>query len=313
MLQRLQLLLSVMLSLTVLTACDLFVSDFPPCVERDCNCRDFRTQAEAQAVFNSFEGDPFDLDRDGNGQVCESLPAGDVVAFDPPNSHLGLGNPSEANQTDFNNYLIEKPQYALSYNCAKGTANWASWQLSQEGLGLTDRQDDFRPDPGTPASCYVVSPYDYRGTGYDRGHLVPSADRTRSVADNSATFVMTNIIPQSPANNREVWRELEEYSRELVDRGKKLYIVAGGEGNQGKITENRVTIPEVTWKVILAVEAGQPVTENTQTIAVIIPNDQSVEYTDWQDYQVSVDQVETLTGYNFFSELPDEIEKEVEK
>jgi endonuclease G len=166
-----------------------------------------------------------------------------------------------------------------------------------------DRQDDFRPAPEIPPGCYTVLPTDYRGSGYDRGHLVPSADRTNSIAANSATFVMSNIIPQSPANNREVWRELEEYSRELVFQGKELQIIAGGEGNLGTIADGYVTIPRDTWKVILITDNGV-VDGNSYAIAVRIPNTESVANTDWRDYQVSVDVIEAATGYDFFSEVP---------
>ena len=95
------------------------------------------------------------------------------------NKHLRYGNPSNANLEDIYNYLLEKPQYALSYNCNTSTANWVSWQLNDSWLGRVERSDDFRPDPDIPENCYAVRPNDYRGSGYDRGHLTPSGDRTR--------------------------------------------------------------------------------------------------------------------------------------
>ena len=230
------------------------------------------------------------------------------------NINLKFGNPSQANSKNYNNYLIEKPSYALSYNCETGTPNWVSWQLNNSWLGSVERSDDFRPDSDIPQDCYAVRPNDYRRTGYDRGHMTPSGDRTRRVKDNSATFVMTNIIPQSPANNREVWRELEEYSRKLVKEGKELYIVAGGEGIEKQIADGKVTVPKYTWKVILVLDRpGEEVTENTTTIAVRIPNSEEVARTDWQDYIVSVDQIEKRTGYNFFSQIPRQIQKQIEK
>ena len=119
------------------------------------------------------------------------------------NIHLTLGNPSDANTSDPNNYLIEKPEFALSYNCSTGTANWVSWQLNNSWLGNTERQEDFRPEPALPSGCYQVRPTDYRGSGFDRGHMTPSGDRTKSEPVNSATFVMSNMVPQTPANNRD--------------------------------------------------------------------------------------------------------------
>jgi len=92
-------------------------------------------------------------------------------------------------------------------------------------------QDNFRPDDALPAEAYKVRPNDYTGSGYDRGHIAPSADRTCNEADNSATFLMSNMMPQVPELNRGVWGDLKEYCRELVQEGKELYISgrAGGK------------------------------------------------------------------------------------
>ena len=232
-----------------------------------------------------------------------------------PNPHLLMGNPSGASK-DPNNYLLEKPQYALSYNNSKGIANWVSWQSNRSWIGSLARQNDFRPDTSLPAGFYQVTPKDYTGTGYDRGHVVPSGDRTRSSQDNSTTFLMTNMLPQVPELNREVWRELEEYSRELVSQGKELYIIAGPSGKKGTIANGKVTVPAANWKVVLVLDrAGSGlngVTSQTQTIAVWMPNDASVNNTDWKRYIVSVDDVEAKTGYDFFSNLPTTIQKVIE-
>ena len=227
------------------------------------------------------------------------------------NIHLQYGNPSHA-QVSLNNYLIERPEYALSYNCAAGIANWVSWQLDSSWLGQVDRSNDFRPDSELPSKCYAVKPNDYRGSGYDRGHVVPSGDRTRRPEDNSATFIMSNIIPQSPANNREVWRELEEYTRELAQQGKEIYIVAGGSEIKAKIAQNQVVVPKYTWKVILILD---PEAENNiataSAIAVWIPNDEEVARTDWQDYVLSVRELEARTGFNFFDRLPKKLQQQI--
>ncbi|MDL5055408.1 DNA/RNA non-specific endonuclease [Oscillatoria laete-virens NRMC-F 0139] len=301
-----------------LTGCPQQTAELPTCVETNCNCSDFATQEEAQRVLDAFPGDRFRLDGDGNGIACESLPSsnGRQIAKTPiptsSNVNLKFGNPSRAG-ADLNNYLMEKPQFTLSYNCSRGIPNWVSWQLNSSWLGSADRANDFRPDPDLPANCYQVRATDYRGTGYDRGHLTPSGDRTRSAQDNSATFLMTNMIPQAPANNREVWNELEQYSRELVRQGKELYIVAGGEGNLQAIAAAKVIAPAYTWKVILVVDRpGAAPTENSRTIAVRMPNTDAVARTDWRDYRVSVDSIEKLTGYDFFSNVPPAIQSRIE-
>ena len=229
------------------------------------------------------------------------------------NVNLKYGNPSRADD-NYDNYLIVEPTYALSYNCRTGISNWASWQLDRSWLGSTERLDNFMPNPELPADCYAVRPSDYRGSGYDRGHLVPSGDRTYSRVDNDSTFFMTNMIPQSPSNNREVWRELEEYSRELAYQDKELYIVAGGNGVAQKIAESQVVVPEFTWKVILILDTpgNEPTAENSRTIAVWMPNSEEVRNTDWRDYIVSVDWVEKRMGYDFFNTLPKGVQRKIE-
>jgi endonuclease G len=231
--------------------------------------------------------------------------------------HLTLGNPSNAtpDPKNANNYLMLKPQYVLSYNNSKGTANWVSWQSNQSWLGSVDRANDFRPDSALPPSFYLVRPSDYLNTRYDRGHIIPSGDRTQTKADNSATFLMTNMMPQSPANNREVWRELEEYSRQLVEKGKELYIVAGPESEKSTIAKGKVTVPEFTWKIVVVLQPGlgiNGVTANTRIIAVKMPNNDSIAKTSWQDYRVSVRQLEQETGFDFLSDVPKNIQDVVE-
>lgn len=295
-----------------LVGCDDLLGGLPSCVEDDCNCSDFTYQEEAQQVLDAFEGDPHSIDKDGNGVACESLPRGSKVAALSGDSHLPFGNPSGANASNLNNLLMEKEQYALGYSCDRGIANWVAWQLNTDWFGPAERADNFRPDPDLPAGCPVVTSRDYRGSGFDRGHLAPSADRTRSPADNSATFFMTNMMPQAPANNREVWRELEEYSRDLVFEGHQLYITAGGEGEQGRLA-GKVTVPTHTWKIILVLDQANPtVTPATRVIAVRIPNDESVDNTQWQNYTVSVDTLESKTGLDFFPALPTSLQRAIE-
>ncbi|MGC1246549.1 MAG: DNA/RNA non-specific endonuclease [Spirulinaceae cyanobacterium] len=239
-----------------------------------------------------------------------------LLDFETPTSpHLLLGNPSNAG-LEPNNYLMEKPQYALSYNQERATPNWVAWQLNQSWLGNVERQNDFRPDATLPAEWYQVRAGDYRGSGYDRGHLTPSADRRDTVEDNSATFLMTNIIPQTPNNNRGAWRELEEYCRDLVEEGKELYIVAGVYGEREKIgPDKQITVPTYTWKVIVVLdEPGtglNGISENTRVIAVDVTNRVNTS-PDWENYQVSVDQLEAKTGYDFLNRVPLAIQEAIE-
>lgn len=233
--------------------------------------------------------------------------------------HLTLGNPSRATTSTSNpdNYLMEKPQYALSYNQTKGTPNWVSWQLNRSWLGDTPRQNNFRPDSALPTEWYHVRPSDYSNTGYDKGHMAPSADRTKTVKDNAATFLMTNMVPQSPDNNQGSWADLEDYCRDLVNQqGKELYIIAGPEGKKEIIGAGKVTVPTKTWKIIVVLDrpglgvAG--VTTSTRVITVEIPNSQGIRNTNWKTYRTTVRKIEAVTGYNFLSNVPLSIQNAIE-
>jgi endonuclease G len=234
-----------------------------------------------------------------------------------PSEHLTMGNPSNAvtNVNQPNNYLMEKPQFSLSYSRDNGGPNWVSWHLDTSWLGSTPRQDDFRADTTLPTGWYRVQGTDYSGSGFDRGHMCPSADRTITVAANSATFLMTNMIPQLPANNQGVWANLESYSRTLVSQGNELYIVSGGHGLQHFIANGHVAVPAQTWKVIVVLPVGSNdvsrVTTATRTIAVVVPNSGSIN-SDWRTYRVSVDQVEAITGFDFFSNVSSGIQAVIE-
>ncbi len=238
----------------------------------------------------------------------------------PPaaNVHLTMGNPSNAVTDSTNsqdNYLMIKAQYDLSYNRSKAIPNWTSWHLDSTWIGSTSRQDDFRADTTLPAGWYQVGSTSYSGSGYDRGHMTPSGDRTSSVANNSATFLMTNMIPQAPTNNQTTWANLESYCRTLAAAGNELYIISGGHGTSGFINNGNIVVPTTTWKVIMVLPNGtndvSRVTTSTRLIAVSMPNTNSV-VSDWKQYRTSVDSVESLTGYDFFSSVPGSIQNSIE-
>lgn len=241
------------------------------------------------------------------------------------NDHIGLGNPSGAtsNISNSNNYLMVKTQYDLSYNNSKHEPNWVSWHIGSSDLGSTPRQDDFRADTSLPSGWYQVTACEFSGSGFDRGHMCPSADRTSTVANNSATFLMSNMIPQAPNNNEITWANLEDYSRSLVSAGNELYVISGGYGSGGtgsngyKTTVgNGVVVPAKTWKVIVVLPNGSNdlsrVTNSTRVIAVVLPNDQTASSHPWSYYRVSVDSIESMTGYDFLSSVPASIQSAIE-
>jgi endonuclease G len=268
------------------------------------------------------------LTRPPDGPVAQAPDAPPVPEARPPqpaddSAHLALGNPSGATDdvTNADNFLMRKPYYVLSYNTAKGTPNWVSWRLMKNDLGSAPRVP-FYPDLDLPKTFKHVTPRDYTGTGFDRGHLCPHSDRGSTPEASKATFAMSNMIPQAPNVNQKAWADFEDYCRDVVrKRDRVLYIVAGpqgrgGEGTNGPadvIANGKVTVPAKCWKVVVVVDGGtggaedvSKVTQKTRVIAVVMPNEQSVGHA-WATYRSSVRDVEHLTGYTFLDRVPADI------
>ena len=257
--------------------------------------------------------------------VVPTTPTVPITAVAPLPEHLTLGNPSGAmpDIAQPTNYLLLKPQYALSYHRDRGIPNWVSWHLSTDWRGAAARQDDFRPDNTLPAGWYQVQSNSYTGSGFDRGHNCPSADRTNTVADNSATFLMTNMMPQAPRNNQQTWANLEDYSRTFLSTGNEVYVICGsygrgGTGTNGYMTmldQGRVTVPARCWKVVVILPVGTDdatrVLSSTRVIAIDTPNDNSINTT-WGTYRTSVDAIEAATGYDILSAVPTAVQQVVE-
>ena len=233
--------------------------------------------------------------------------------------NLLLGNPSGATSDPGNttNYLLTRPQFATGYNAQRGIPVWTSWHVGRADLSKNaPRQNDFRADPGLPRQFYQVTPQSYAGSGFDKGHNCPSGDRTASLDDNSATFLMSNMVPQAPQNNQQTWARLEEYTRGQVEKGQEAYVLMGsyGRGGTGKngpaytIDQGRVTVPAHIWKVVVflpegdndlrRISAGQ-----ARVLAIDTPNDNSLS-PQWTQYLTSVDKIEAASGLDIFSALP---------
>lgn len=313
-------LLTLIAAIFSLSGCDGFsetdiYASLPPCADSYCDCSDFANRAQAQTVLVAFDEDVYHLDSDRNGVACESLSQTEI-GLDAPtyfsnSEHLTFGNPSNAGKDNPENFLVERSQYALSYSKSRNVLNWASWRVDNHWLGRTDRQNDFRPDGGLPKGFYQVTPGEYRRSGYDRGHMVPSGDRTNTPQDNSITFLMTNIFPQASENNRGPWKDLEQYGRDLIYQdGKALYVIGGIYGNKGKVGE--VTVPGRVWKVIVVLDdLDDEITRGTEIIAVDMPNSERID-ADWQTYRTTIDRIEIATGYDLLSEVSEGIQAAIE-
>jgi len=240
--------------------------------------------------------------------------------------NLAMGNPSNATATVGapDNYLLVKPQYALSYNNSLGSANWVSWHLSSAWKGSAPRQSSFTVDSLLPPGFVKVASSWYKSTGFDRGHLCPSEDRDGSIDDNKATFTMTNVLPQAPVCNQVTWQSLEAYAQKLITTGNEIYIIAGpggmgGSGSLGaasSIHGGGVRVPSFVWKVLVVLPVGsddtQRVAQSARVIAVKMPNTQSVNQHPWGFYRLSVDSLEALTGFDFLSSVDPSAQDAVE-
>ncbi|MBO2031177.1 DNA/RNA non-specific endonuclease [Siccationidurans ginsengisoli] len=250
------------------------------------------------------------------------------VAAASDNDNLLLGNPSGATSDPGNptNYLYIHPQYVTGYNAQRGIPVWTSWHVGRQDITKNfPRQNDFRADPGLPRQFYQVTPQSYAGSGFDKGHNCPSGDRTATLDDNSATFLMSNMVPQAPQNNQQTWAHLEEYTRAQVENGQEAYVIMGsyGRGGTGKngpaqtLDQGRVSVPAHIWKVVVFLPEGNNdlqriIAGQARVVAIDTPNDNSIS-PQWNQYLTSVDAIEAATGLDIMSALPAATQAQLQK
>lgn len=232
----------------------------------------------------------------------------------PGSPHLALGTPVDADPSD--DHVILRRQYALSYNANRNGPNWAAWRLVAADYGGQPRRaGHFLTDEELPAGWYRVRHADYDRTGYDRGHLVRSEDRTASRADNDATFLLSNVLPQRHGLNAGPWLRLEDHCRHLAQRdGRQLYVVAGAVwGAQPATIGHGVAVPTAFWKVVVVTAPGDgpnEVTARTRVIAAIMPNVEAPAAR-WETYQVSLAEVERRSGYQLLGRVSEAVRAEL--
>ena len=231
---------------------------------------------------------------------------------------MQLGNPTgaSADPSNHTHYLIQRSQYAMDYNDTTHQANWVSWSYTSSDSGSSGRQDTYRADTNLPAGFTQIGSSSF-GTGLDRGHMCPSADRTATVADNDATFFMSNMIPQTSQNNQGLWATFETYCRSLASGGSEVLILCG-PGDFGTTTiSNGMKLPGSVWKVVVVAPSGTataPSKVNTacRVIAILTPNTATVG-SSWASYITTVEQIEANTGFQFFSSLPTSVARYLRK
>ena len=225
-----------------------------------------------------------------------------IFATEPSQyDNLALGIPGKCDT------LIDRPGYALGYIEYHEQAAFVIYKLTaREALTKKAlRTNRFRSDPEIPTGSATTA--DYRRSGYDRGHLAPAADMAFSVQTMVDSFFMSNMSPQKPAFNRGIWKRLEEQVRQIAIREKAIYVVTGPILPKKKtvtIGANQVTVPTHYYKVIF------DLTPPRKMIGFILPNEGSDR--PLEDFAVTVDVVEKATGLDFFSTLPQAVQKRLE-
>lgn len=202
--------------------------------------------------------------------------------------------------------IINYTGMTISFNRELHIPNWVAWELTaDEAAGIEARADKFYHDPEIEGCAY---PEDYKNSGYDRGHMAPAGDMKWDKTAMQETFCMTNILPQDGGLNRGTWKKIEEKCRARASRDSAVIIICGpvlSEAPREYIGESHVAVPERLFKVVLS-----PYTETPRAIGFLMDN--GAVPGGMQAVAVTVDEIEALTGHDFFSALPDDLENELE-
>lgn len=207
-----------------------------------------------------------------------------------------------------NGRVIDYMGFRLSFNADFKQPNWVAWELTADeaNASVASRKNTtFMRDPEVDG-CATVN--DYRGSGFDRGHMCPAADMKWDQRAMNDCFLLTNICPQDNGLNTGAWNSLENKCRSWAVRDSAIIIVCGPiltDRLTRHIGDNKVAVPERFFKAVLA-----PYASPVRAIGFIMPNTRHAP--GMQQSAVSIDEIEEATGLDLFSWLPDDIENEVE-
>lgn len=200
---------------------------------------------------------------------------------------------------------LEKTGFCVGYSEELKIPLWVAWELTEEEVGGDCPREDFTEDPTVEQQAEHD---DYRGSGWSRGHMAPAADMKWSVQAMHDCCMMTNICPQKAELNTGSWSKLEEKCRRTYARNYgKVYIVCGPvvDDDFTTIGHNLVAVPYAFYKVLLVLTS-----EGWQAVGFVYHNNEGPH--NMRQAACTVDEVEILTGLDFFSTLPDNIEENIE-
>ena len=204
--------------------------------------------------------------------------------------------------------IIEHLAYTVCYNHDWLIPNWVAYELTDHEIsGDQQRSNHFAPDPLVKGDPVVTK--DYSNSGYDRGHMAPAADIKWSEQAMRESFYMTNICPQNHNNNAGDWKDLEELGRDLAQRYKSIYICCGPIVTDASTTigtNHKIVVPQSFYKVFLRRKSD----DSWTSIGFVMPN--AAGNRPLMTYMHPVDEIEQLTGIDFFYNLPDSIEDIIE-
>lgn len=195
--------------------------------------------------------------------------------------------------------MVHHKYFSLSYVEKYELAEWVAYELTRESLVVPNvgRTDWYTEDSMVKTGS--ANYHDYKGSGYSRGHLAPAGDMAFNQEAMEASFHMSNITPQKRRFNTGIWKELEENIRDWAFKNDRLFIVTGpvlDKSNYQRIGQNEVAVPDRYYKVVL--DANDP---EIKAVGFIIPN--RVSKQPLSDFMVTVDDVEQVTGLDFYADL----------
>lgn len=202
--------------------------------------------------------------------------------------------------------IIKHSNYILSYAEEHEQAYWVAYELTkEETIKTAGRDNNFRVDPLIKSGSATLS--DYKGAGFDRGHLAPAGDMSFSKEAMSESFFMSNMSPQNPSFNRGIWKKLEGQFHKWGEQYNCIHIATGAILKDGLATigNNQVSIPDKYYKIALRENNGE-----VNVIGFVMPNEKS--NSPLSKFAVSIDEIEKMTGIDFFSQLDDELENRIE-
>ena len=240
-----------------------------------------------------------------------AIAIGAAIGSDNPPSSPAPQTPQpievpKVTKSDISETVVQHTGYTVSFNSDWNIPNWVAYELTKEEVaGDEPRAEHFIPDPEI-RNCPTTD--DYKNSGYDRGHMAPAGDMKWSETAMKESFYLSNICPQNHNLNSGDWKSLEEHLRTMATQYDKVYIVCGPIVSTSPKTigkEHKVTVPAAFFKAVLRQKG-----DSWSAIGFMFANEAG--HKNLSTYAMSIEDLQIVTDLDFFYNLPDKIEEEVE-